>query len=147
MNRFNIISFGKRQANLYLALEHLTIGSSLSTFKESIVRNSTIFLHCNSMIWGTATVSSDYFYSEEKIWDDKIYPHRFNISKPQLLKDPVPLSDGVINKAFREQFGSGWAYRFIFSPKPIPANIVSLITKAMMQKKFRTDQPPMLQSQ
>lgn len=134
MDKHNIVSFGKKIENLRKSLEHSTIGSTLSTFKENLSNNPKIFLHCNAMIWGTATVESNYFYSEAKIWDDKTYPHRFKISNVRMLKEPIPLSDGKINKAFRDQFGSGWAYKFIFSPKPVPADIARLILASMNTK-------------
>jgi len=127
MDKHNIVSFGKKTENLRKSLESLTIGSTLSTFQENLSNNPTIFLHCNAMIWGTAAVASNYFYSEEKIWEDKTYPHRFKISNVKMLNEPIPLCDGKINKAFRDQFGSGWAYKFIFSPKPLPVDITRLI--------------------
>lgn len=133
MDRFNIISFGKRIKNLETAIAQETIGSALSTFKENVSENSLIFLHCNAMVWGTARTVGSYFYSEENLWEDKVYPHRFKISNIQLLKNPIPLSDGIINKAFRESFGSGWAYRFIFTPKPLPAEIAQLIMDSVFQ--------------
>jgi predicted RNA-binding protein len=124
---FNIISFGKKRENLVLAIEHQTLGSTLSTLSENIHNGSTIFLHCKSRIWATAEVTSDYFYSEEPIWKDKFYPHRFKFHNCKLLSVPVELSDGGINTAFRKTYGSAWAYRFLFSPKAIPQNIAKLI--------------------
>lgn len=130
MDSFNIISFGKKEENLKSSVAHGVIGSSLSTFKSNVASDANIFLHCNAMIWGLAKVSSDYFYSDVKIWEDKIYPHRFKISNISLFNQPIPLSDGIINKAFRDQFGTGWAYKFIFTPKPIPSDIATLILDA-----------------
>lgn len=124
---FNIISFGKRKENLVRSLETMTIGSNLSTFRESVKQGATVFLHCEAKIWGIAKVTGPYFFSEAPIWSDKTYPHRFKIELLKLLSDPVELSDGVINTEFRKSFGSGWAYRFIFSPKPVPNEIAKLI--------------------
>lgn len=134
MDSFNIISFGKKEENLKSSLALGVIGSSLSTFKSNVAFNANIFLHCNAMIWGIAKISSSYFYSEEKIWEDKIYPHRFKISNIELFSQPIPLSDGIINKAFREQFGTGWAYKFIFTPKPVPSDIAALILDAVKKQ-------------
>ena len=128
MASFNIVSFGKRKENLLLALKMETIGSALTTFKDSIEPGATVFLHCNGMIWATARVNSGYFFSENRIWSDKIYPHRFKISLIKFAKIPIKLSDGTINVKFRERFGAGWAYRFIFSPKPVPPDIAQLIS-------------------
>ena len=130
---FNIISFGKRKENLLQAVRTGTIGSTLSTFKESVQPGATVFLHCNGMIWATAKVDSDYFFSEIQTWTDKIYPHRFKIADIKFAKSPVQLSDGVINAKFREGFGSGWAYRFIFSPKPVPPDIAQLINNSIQR--------------
>lgn len=124
---FNIISFGKRKENLVKSLETMTIGSNLSTFRDSVTQGATIFLHCDARIWGIAKVTGPYFFSETPIWSDKTYPHRYKIELLKLLSDPVELSDGVINAEFRKSFGSGWAYRFIFSPKPVPDGIAKLI--------------------
>ncbi|MCC6278727.1 MAG: hypothetical protein IT289_12495 [Oligoflexia bacterium] len=125
---FNIVSFGKRKENLLLAVQTKTIGSTLTTFKNLIKPGSVVFLHCVGMIWATAKVESEYFYSEEEIWSDKKYPHRFKITITKFVKAPVLLSDGNINTKIREQYGRGWAYRFIFSPKPLPLDIAQLIT-------------------
>lgn len=132
---YNIVSFGKRKENLIQSLETMTIGSNLSTFKDSIKQGSTIFLHCEGMIWGTAKVVGPYFYSEIQIWFDKIYPSRFKIELQKILADPFELSDGIINAEFRKSFGSGWAYRFIFSPKPIPVDIAKLILEKVTKAK------------
>jgi hypothetical protein len=139
MSSFNIISFGRRKENFLIALSQGVIGSSLSTFKESVKPGATIFLHCDAKIWATARVEGDYFYSENRIWPDKVYPHRFKIAILKFAKQPVALSDGVINTKFRERFGAGWAYRFIFSPKPIPADIAQLILKRIEQTGFASE--------
>lgn len=127
MSSFNIVSFGKRKENFLIALKHGVIGSTLSTFKESIQPGATIFLHCDAKIWAVAKVEGDYFFSESRIWPDKTYPHRFKISLLKFAKRPILLSDGVINIKFRERYGAGWAYRFIFSPKPVPEDIAQII--------------------
>ena len=131
MQEFNIISFGKRRENLERALESNTIGSALSTFRESVKPGATVFLHCNGLIWGSAKVSSDYFSSSAPLWDDKLYPHRFRISDVKLASEPVELCDGVINVQLRKQYGTGWAYKFIFSPKPLPNDIADLIIERL----------------
>jgi hypothetical protein len=136
MDTFNIISFGKKENNLRTSVAYGVIGSALTTFKNNVVKDAQIFLHCKAMIWGCAKVSSDYFYSETELWEDKTYPHRFKISDIKLLDNPIPLSDGTINKAFKEQYGTGWAYKFIFTPKPVPKEIASLILGAV--KKIET---------
>jgi len=129
MSSFNIISFGKRKENLLIALNQGLIGSTLTTFKESVQPGATVFLHCDAKIWAVAKVEGDYFFSETRIWPDKIYPHRFKVSLLKFVKHPIELSDGVINAKFRERFGAGWAYRFLFSPKPIPTDIAQIIAK------------------
>lgn len=132
---YNIISFGKRKENLIRSLETMTIGSNLSTFKDSVKHGATVFLHCEARIWGIANVTGPYFFSEIPIWSDKTYPHRFKIELLKVLSDPIELSDGIINAEFRKSFGSGWAYRFIFSPKPIPDGIAKLILEKISKER------------
>lgn len=132
---FNIISFGKRKENLLLTLQLNVIGSSLTTFKEHIFPGATIFLHCNGRIWATAEVIDRYFYSEDVLWKDKLYPHRFKIHNCKLLASPVQLSDGVINSEFRKASGPSWAYRYLFSPKKIPEDIAKLINEKIQPIK------------
>lgn len=127
-NLFNIISFGKRKENLLLALQQKVIGSTLTTFKEKIEPGATVFLHCAGRIWATAQVKESYFFSEEVLWKDKLYPHRYKIHKCKLLASPVELSDGTINLEFRKVSGPSWAYRYLFSPKEIPKEIAKLIS-------------------
>lgn len=100
----------------------------LTTFEEHIKPGATIFLHCKCLIWGTATVSSEYFYEETKIWTDKIYPHHFKIDNVNLLKNPIVVSNGVYNADPREQYGSPWAFSFISASKPLPLKTATMIT-------------------
>ena len=48
-------------------------------------------------------------------------------------------SDGKINAEFRKQFGSGWADKFIFSPKPVPSDIAKLINEKIALVKTSKD--------
>ena len=120
---YNIITFGKRVDNLLISLENNVIGTFLRTAPEYIFNGATIFLHCRSLIWGKATISSDYYYDEVEIWSDKIYPHRFKIKDIRLTTEPLSLVGSGYNDKFRENHGAGWAYKFIFAPKPLPNEI------------------------
>lgn len=122
---YNIVTFGKLKDNLSLALQSRIIGSPLATFEQHVEKDNIIFLHCRSVIWGSARVSSKYFYDENQIWPDKIYPHRFEIDDILLLYDPIVLSNGDYNVRLKERYGTGWAYKFIFSPKPLPDDIAT----------------------
>jgi predicted RNA-binding protein len=124
---YNIVSFGKKTENLEKAIEHKTIGSKLNTFGENISDGSVLFLHCEGKIWGTAQAVGNCYNSEQVLWEDKIYPKRFKIQNIKLAKAPISIKDGVINLKFRQSFGTAWAYKFIFSPKPIPTEIANLI--------------------
>ena len=135
---YNIITFGKKKENLKLAIENSIIGSYQSTFKEYMKSDSKIFLHCNSQIWGEARVSSDYFYDEAWLWEDKQYPHRFRIDDIRLVSKPVVLTNGVYNTEFRENFGTSWAYKFIFSPKPLPETIAKKIETELSNQHMVT---------
>ena len=120
---FHILSFGRKPQNLMRAIQTETIGSSLGSFESYITEGSTIFLHCNSLLWGIGKIRGSYFNSEERIWSDKIYPHRFHFSIQHLVNQPLILSDGNYNARLRQEFGIGWAYKFIFVPKPLPSQI------------------------
>ena len=116
---------------MLVAVDKLIIGSFLSTFKDYMSKGSTIFLHCESKIWATAQISSDYFFSESEIWTDKKYPHRFRIDGLRVLTQPIELTNGHYNVELRKRYGTGWAYSFLFSPKPIPNDIaLELVSEA-----------------
>lgn len=120
---YNIITFGKKTDNLLLSIERNVIGTFLRTAPDYITREATIFLHCRSLIWGKATVSSDYYFDEEKIWSDKVYPHRFKIKEIKLTSNPLSLIESGYNNKLRKVYGSGWAFSFIFAPKPLPIEV------------------------
>lgn len=123
----NIITFGKNKENFELAIRACTIGSFLGTFKDHLRKGSNVFLHCDGQILAVAKVSSDYFFSNQKIWEDKVYPHRFRISDIVMLKTPIKLVNGIYNVELRKRYGTGWAYKFLFSPKPLPEDISNQI--------------------
>ena len=118
-----VISFGKRVENLDVAIQKGTIGSDLSTFRDYIASDSILFLHCKGSILATAHVSGPYQFSKSEIWTNKTYPHRFPVRISRFLSSPVQLCDGVLNVELKKRFGTGWAYKFLFSPKPVPADI------------------------
>jgi hypothetical protein len=126
---YNIISFGKRFENLAISVKSQIIGSKLSTFEANVKSGSKIFLHCGSQIWGLATVIGNYQYNQSKVWSNDLYPHRYNIKVDLLTLQPLHLSNGIYNVQLREQFGSGWAYKFIFSPRPLPGDVGEKIEK------------------
>lgn len=132
---YNIVTFGKKRENLNLAIKNATIGSFLSTFPDYILKGATIFLHCESQIWGSAKIHSEYFRNDSKIWEDKVYPHRFLISEIKLTDDPVRLTNGIYNTELRSAYGTGWAYKFLFSPKPLPIEIGKKIDQDLNSRK------------
>lgn len=129
---YNIVTFGKKKENLDIAVSNQLIGSYQNTFKNYITKGSVVFLHCNTLVWGSAKVASEYFYDESRLWRDKIYPHRFRLEEIRLLNDPFPISDGTINTELKKIAGSAWAFSYIFSPKPLPKSVgESLLKKCM----------------
>jgi len=134
-NQFHIITFGKKPENLLKTLESKTIGSFLRTFESHVKKGSIAFLHCKSLIWGAAVISSDYFYDESPLWSDKMYPHRFKINQIYLVDEPIVLNNGHYNVALKELAGTGWAYSFIFSPKPLPAETGMQIYKDVVARR------------
>lgn len=137
-NKYHIVSFGKKVENLKIALNHRLIGSNYSTIQKYLNPGSTVFLHCIGQIWGTAKVTSPYRYSETEIWKDRVYPHRFSFEVDLLAAEPIELCDGIINVEFRKRFGTGWAYKFIFSPKPIPADLAQMILAQLKINQIET---------
>jgi len=131
---YNIITFGKRFENLARAIELDLIGSNLKTFKDNVSENSSIFLHCNGQIWGRAKPIGDYFSDNSIVWDNSIYPHRYKIKISFLTKDPLQMAEANINSEFRSRFGVGWAYKFIFSPKPIPEDIAATVEQCLLKR-------------
>ena len=110
VNTQSIISFGKRRQNLLGAVEAGIVGSSKASFKDYISNGTAIYLHCEGLLWGSGRIEGEYFFSDDIIWDDKLYPHRFRFSLTKLLADPIPLNDGIINSKLRTDFGPGWPY-------------------------------------
>ncbi len=135
----HIISFGKKPRNLILSLEHNIIGSFLRTASEHINRGSTVLFHCNALIWGSAKIDSEYFFDDQLfIWRDKIYPHRFKIKDVRLTSMPISLIQEGYNNIFRSDHGPGWAFKFIFTPKPIPDNISNKLLDELARRPSST---------
>jgi hypothetical protein len=120
---FNIITFGKKADNFLISAQEGVIGTFLTTTPQYLQKGSIVFLHCRSLIWGIAKINSDYIYDEKIIWKDKVYPHRFRIEVLKMTTNPLSLVQEHYNDRFRESFGTGWAFKFIFAPKPLPASI------------------------
>lgn len=121
--RYNIISFGKMYENLSISVSTGIIGSKLKTFGENVTKGSIVFLHCNGKIWGSGIVLGNAEESRERLWSNDIYPFRNRIRLEHLTLDPVVLSNGVYNAALRADYGVAWAYKFLFSPRPLPEKI------------------------
>lgn len=134
----HIISFGKKFENLQTAISNGLIGSNSSSFSRLIEKDAHLFLHCKSQIWGIARVTSKYIYSEQLIWNDRLYPHRFKIEPVFLTNDPLNLISANVNLELRKRFGSAWAYKFIFSPMPLPSDIADLIREKLTRSKNST---------
>ena len=127
LHLYHIVSFGKKFENLLKAIQTNTVGSSLATFQSNIQKGATVFLHCKSKVWAVGKITGDYYYSEEVIWRDKVYPHRYNFQFEKIFESPVTLNDGDINALFRKSYGSAWAYQFLFTPRAVPKNIAEKI--------------------
>ncbi len=133
--RFNIVSFGKRRENLLKTVEVGLIGSKLNTFQSSIAENSVIFFHCDSLIWGTGRVTGAFRIGSDEIWPNSLYPFRYPIQIDHLTDNPVHLSNGVYNSNLRKLYGVGWAYKFIFSPKPLPIEIGKTLLADVLSRR------------
>lgn len=132
---YHIITFGKKKKNLIISIEKKIIGSSHTTVQKYIKSGSVIFLHYNSYLWAKTKVSSDYFISKQTVWLDNLYPNRFQIDEIILTDDPVCLTNGIYNRRLREQFGVGWAYKFLFTPKPLPQEVALKIHSDFLKRK------------
>lgn len=137
-DRFAIVSFGKKKENFLKAIEFKTIGSPHTTFEKHIKPNQIVFFHFDGAIWGAGKVSTNYFYDNRKIWEDKAYPHRFGIEVLCLTKNSIPTSHSDFAEEMRNQFGYGWGFSYIFAPQPLPTEIGRKIFKEISASKSAT---------
>lgn len=124
---FNIVTFGKKDLNLQTAIINKTIGSPHASFEAHIKKDNTILLHSNGQFKAAAKVSSQYFLNNEKLWSDKLYPHRFKIDEIIIFEKPIDLLEIGFNDEMREISGKGWAFTYIFAPKPLPIQAVEFL--------------------
>ena len=118
------ISYGKKLDNLKITVDHRLIGSEFATFKEKVKKNDTLILVADSKVWGTAVVCSEVEVDHSvRIWADKPYPYRAKISNVFLFKNPFHFEKYQLNDDFRELYGKGWAFKFLFTPGDIPKSI------------------------
>lgn len=125
----HIVSFGKKDLNLQITLDAKTIGSRHQTFETHISKGDIVLLHCAGKIQAIATVSSKYFFSNEVLWQDRQYPHRFLIENIVVLTPPVDLLDIGFNNIMKSLAGKGWAFSYIFAPKTLPEESVEFLKK------------------
>ena len=118
LDRYAIVSFGKKKENLLIALKNNVIGSKHATFEKHIQNGQIIFFHCNGSIWGSGVVVSNYYYDCTPIWDDNLYPHRFNIRAGLFHQDGILTSQSSFSEKMKGRFGSGWGFSYIFAPQP-----------------------------
>lgn len=132
---YNIVTFGKKSDNFIISIERGIVGTFLNTVPQYLHKGSVVFLHCHSLIWGIARISSEYIHDEKIIWKDKVYPHRFYMEVLHLTNNPLSLVKEHYNDRLREEFGNGWAFKFIFAPKPLPESIGSDIYNNLMKRE------------
>lgn len=92
-------------------------------------KGDILFLYVNSGIVAVATVESDGFESHENLWPDKTYPYRFRIMISEKISSPQNFLISPARKLLYEAFGSGWGYKFMYSPRPIPGEIADQILR------------------
>ncbi len=131
---FHFVSFGRRYANLSIALKFGVIGSKSAKFQEYLHPGDNIFIHCDGKIWGLATLSSGYMHDPNPLWENDLYPHRFAISVKFLTNDPIVLAGSDHALELRKTAGAAWAYSFLFVPKLLPSTCSSGILEDLERR-------------
>lgn len=130
------LSYGKKLENLYISIEKTIIGSEFSTFGEKIKSGQDVALICGSLIWGTATISSDVAYSKEIIWKDKLYPYRAALSEIRVFRSPISFTECKVDEIFRSQLGKQWAFKILFTPGEVPKEAVEVLKQVFNKAKL-----------
>lgn len=123
IRNYRFICYGKKKSNLDLSISALVIGSKSSTFITKISNGDIIFLYANGLIHGIAEVCSEGFINNEQIWRDNIYPYRFQIKNVHLLPAPLDFKTTEECQLIREELGTHWGYKVLFTPNKLPIDI------------------------
>lgn len=124
---YRFVCFGKNIENLRVSLERGVVGFKSHSVLEQVSKGDVLFLYVNSAIVAVAKVESSGFESNETIWVDKVYPFRYQISVCEIIKSPQNFLTTPSRDLLYSSFGSGWGYKFMYSPRPIPGNIADQI--------------------
>ena len=119
------ISFGKMIQNLSISIDKKIIGSEFTTFEHRIVNGVQILFVCDSRVWGMAEVTSNVFFDQSELWENKLYPYRANIDNIIVFKKTFKFSDFGVDSLLRDRIGRQWAYKVLFTPGDLPDDVVA----------------------
>ncbi len=138
-NNFRFICYGKKTVNLATTVANLTIGSKATTFLNKIKNDDIIFFYVNGLIHGVAEISSEGFFSSDPLWNDNIYPYRFKIRNIRMLQSPFEFKATEECKLLREELGTHWGYKVLFTPNSLPLSvgqsILDLVNTKLLEEK------------
>jgi len=93
-------------------------------FKQIQLGNIIIVYLKGFKLAGTVKVNKTYFYSEEKLWLNELYPHRIGFEPDNILEEPKN-----IRNFYYENFSEGPAGYFRTSIRKLPLNEAELFLK------------------
>lgn len=115
----------KNTVNIEKTILNGVVGSNSSNFLDKIKNNDQLFLYCKNHIWAELSVSSEGFHdSDNRIWDNDIYPYRFNVQTTKVFEKPISLEVLGINEILRDIYGKHWSFKVLFTPKELPEQVV-----------------------
>ena len=107
--RMRITSMSYRQ--FLLCVKHQVFGSNKNIFRNWKKGDYLVFSSDKTIV-GVAKVSGDYFFTDEPVWDNDVFPDRMPIDfiHATLPENRIPI-DGKIKKAITSAWGKhyGWA--------------------------------------
>ena len=126
---YRFFCFGKNASNLELSLENKVIGAASTSFVNQIADGDCLFMYVNSQIHALVKVVGNSFQSSERVWPNKLYPFRLKIEVLEIFSPPLDFLSSPCRDDLYEEFGKGWGYQFLYSPKPIPKKSVAKLLK------------------
>lgn len=122
-----IICFGKKEDNLNVSIRTGLIGSKKSYFLGYFKPEDRVLLYANGQIFARAAIDGSGFADSSPVWSDYEYPYRFKIKNIVELKTPFSFLGSEAHAEIKRTFGNGWGYKFLFSPKELPLDVISLL--------------------
>lgn len=114
------ICYGKNENNLEITLQRRVIGSKNRSFLSKLSLGDVVLFYLNSSIFAKAEITSQSFTSAENVWPDNSYPFRYKIGNITKFQIPFRFIGTEAHRLIRNEFGTGWGYKFLYFPKELP---------------------------